>query len=252
MLDTLKKSAIFGLMGTLGLGAGFGLLAGCGDDGDGGDDDDSPGDVTPSPSPEPSPSPSPEPSPSPTQSAEPVDVTFQVDVSQMADGTNLLAEVFEGETVYMVGDLAGWNPNNEDFAMSDEDTDGIWELTLTFPLETFDSVGNPFTVEVGDAIQFKFAKTTSDLNCDDDTTNDVDGNCDMWAEGEKDYKTTAELACAPAPEGAIGGLWETDADPATDGNQNNTLTIPEEDDTWTHVVDAWRGTAQSFGYVSCN
>lgn len=166
---------------------------------------------------------------SPSPSPSPVTLTFKVDVSSKADGTNALAEVKSGEAVYVVGNFAGWNPNNETFKMTDEGN-GIWSLTLTLPFTGKDYDGNDFIIEPGASLEYKFAKTNR--------------NGEAWTEGQKDYILTSEKACPGAPEGASGGLWEV---------ANYTLTVPDAATTLdTVVVEAWRETAEDYGLTSCN
>lgn len=169
---------------------------------------------------------------SPTPTATPSSaqtLTFKVDVSSMADGTHHLAEVKSGEKVYVVGSFTGWNPNNEEFAMTDEGN-GIWSLTLTLPYTGKDYDGNDFMVEPGATLDYKFAKTTSIPD-------------QPWAEGPKDYIPTSEKAC-PGDNGAGGGLWEIANLSLTVGDASQVLD--------TVVVDAWRETAESYGYLSCD
>lgn len=166
-------------------------------------------------------------SPTPTPSGEQT-LTFKVDVSGMADGSHQLNEVKSGEKVFVVGNFTGWNPNNAEFAMTDEGN-GIWSLTLTLPYTGKDYDGNDFIVEEGASLEYKFAKT-----------NNANGD---WSEGIKDYIPTSEKAC-PNDNGSGGGLWEVG---------NLTLTVGAASQTLdTFSADAWRDTAQALGYPSCD
>lgn len=164
------------------------------------------------------------PTPEPAQT-----LTFKVDVNTKADGTNNLNEVKSGEAVYVVGNFTGWNPNNETFKMTDEGS-GIWSLTLTLPFESADYDGNPFMIEEGAVLEYKFAKTASD-------------SADAWSEGVKDYIATSEKAC-PNDNGSGGGLWEV---------ANLTYTVTADSaEVGAFMAEAWRETAEAKGYPSCN
>ena len=164
---------------------------------------------------------------SPTPTAQ--TLTFKVDVNTKADGTNNLNEVKSGESVYVVGNFTGWNPNNETFKMTDEGG-GVWSLTLTLPFAGADYDGNEFLVQDGAALEYKFAKTASD-------------SADAWSEGPKDYFATTEKAC-PNDNGSGGGLWEV---------ANLTYTVTADTAVLdTFMAEAWRETAEAKGYPSCN
>lgn len=164
------------------------------------------------------------PTPEPAQT-----LTFKVDVNTKADGVNNLNEVKSGEAVYVVGNFTGWNPNNETFKMTDEGS-GIWSLTLTLPFESADYDGNPFMIEEGAVLEYKFAKTASD-------------SADAWSEGVKDYIATTEKAC-PNDNGSGGGLWEV---------ANLTYTVTADTaEVGAFMAEAWRETGEAKGYPSCN
>lgn len=167
------------------------------------------------------------PTPEPAQT-----LTFKVDVNTKADGVNNLNEVKSGEAVYVVGNFTGWNPNNETFKMTDEGG-GVWSLTLTLPFAGADYDGNEFMVEEGAALEYKFAKTSSDTS----------EQPDMWSEGVKDYITTTEKAC-PTDNGSGAGLWEV---------PNLTYTVTADTAVLdTFMVEAWRETAEAKGYPTCS
>lgn len=182
-------------------------------------------------------------------------VTFRADTRTLADGQHALAEVRLDEDVFLVGDFTGWNPNYPGYEMEDPDGDGIYEITLQFPLEgrIFDGtmVGTPQMVLVGDTIQFKYAKTSS-VPCDATSTSNYDGAC--WSEGQK-YFLTAEQADEAGKacdyEGidpdsdnlAGGGLWETG---------NYLYVVAEGPQTLETSIDAWKDTAGAYGYPFCD
>lgn len=171
-----------------------------------------------------------------------VAITFVADTSTMADDANKLAEVLAGESMYVVGDMFPGGKNCWDTAASNytcwaqgadlkmtEETagSGIYKLTLN--------------LQPGTKIEYKFAKN-ADANAADA----------IWNNGEKDFQWEADEHCTawdaetPPPDPAAGraGLWETG---------NFTYDVPTADATMdTHVVDAFRDYAESFGYPSCD
>lgn len=160
------------------------------------------------------PTPSPTPTPRP-----PVEVTFVADLNIDADSDirTDLNHVGLREKVFVVGNFTDWNPNNPDFAMTEtEEGSKVYYITLTFAPDT--------------ALEYKFAKTTSDPS-------------DPWAEGQKDYKSMREQPCDIAPEGAKGALWEI---------PNYQYMVEPNTDLPVHMIDAWRATAESYGLVSCD
>ncbi len=216
------------LLAILFLAFGMAQFAAC----SGGDDDDvTPGDddttvtsPTPetqaTPTPETQATPTPETQATPTPEPAKVNITFTVDLNIDADNnpdTNL-NEVKEGEDVFIVGNFNEWNPNDPEYAMSDNG-DNTWSITVPFP--------------VGTTIYFKFAKTSSDPN-------------NPWAEGEKDYRTTEDEGWKPC-EGhseVTEGLFEVD---------NREYAVPETDDVLeSFPIDAWRDTAEAYGLYSCD
>ena len=158
---------------------------------------------------------------SPTPEACAYCLTFTVDTTYTDADGNALAEVKDGEKVYVVGDFTGWNPNNESYAMTDNG-DGTWSLTLDLPHTAKNADGSDLMeLTTGTAIFYKFAKTSSDP-------------ADEWSEGVKDVVDTC---------GDGKGLMET-------GNFEYTITA--ESHTFdTYMVEAWRDTAESYGYTSC-
>ncbi len=223
MRDLLKNYSWLSLLAALSLALGVTLIAGCSSD-EG--EETSPTPTVETPTPEASPTavpatPTPEPPP-PTPTPEPVmvNVTFTVDLNIDADNnpdTNL-NEVKEGEQVFIVGDMNGWDPNDPAMAMTDNG-DGTYSITLELP--------------AGAGIIFKFAKTTSNPD-------------DAWAEGEKDYMNDQDPdwnGCTNF-EDDTEGLFEV---------SNREYTVPESDaDAGTFPIDAWRDTAEAYGLHSCN
>lgn len=187
-------------------------------------------------------------------------ITFTANTTSLADGAHALAHVNErgGEKVYVVGNFTAWNPNYPGFELSDNDGDGIWSLKLDVPFQGYecgengcqDMVGIPRWFDVGDTIEYKFAKTSS-LPCDNTSTDNYDPNC--WSEGQKFFLTPTEADDAGkvcgfgnspnADDLAGGGLWET-------GNFIHVLTKGEQ--TLEMKIDAWLGTAVQYGYPTCD
>lgn len=157
----------------------------------------------------------------------PVSVTFTVDTSTMADGMYALAEVLPTEQVFMVGSFNDWNPQDPNYTLTAEaGSPGIFTITLSFPLATPGGM-----LDVGDMMEYKFAKTTDDGG-------------DAWGNGMKNYFLIDDVHTCPNFPEATAGLFETG---------NLTLTIPDADEELqTVVIDAWRNYAESFGYNSCN
>lgn len=163
---------------------------------------------------------------SPTPEACAYCLTFTVDTSYTDADGNALAEVKDGEKVYVVGSFTSWNPNNESYAMTDNG-DGTWSLTLDLPHTGKDYDGNDVVLEEGAFIEYKFAKTGSDPTADPNNN---------WSEGVKDVVESCT-------DGSSPGLVEV---------ANLTYTITAESHTFdTFMVEAWRDTAESYGYTSC-
>lgn len=213
-------------LAALGLGL---MITGCGGSGD-----DTPSDTaTPGAG-----TPTAEATPTATATAAPVakvNVTFTVDTTTTADGVNMLAEVLDGEEVFIVGDMKPdgngcsfdgddaedypcWKPQRSELAMTETSTDGIYNITLQ--------------LTPGSVVEYKYVKTTDD----------VENN--GWGNGVKDYIPTSEQACPDFDE-ATGGLWEI---------QNLTYTVPDADATAeVYVAEAWRDYASgTFGYPACD
>jgi hypothetical protein len=190
-----------------------------------------------------------------------VSVTFVADTNTTADGTNALAPVAAGETVYVVGSapqasggdaLGNWG-EAQDFdprlpanAMT-ANGDGTFEITID--------------IEAGTSMEYKF--TMSDGTGDNG-----------WANGMKDYEDTdagmtcggsgdQDCSCPAANDNADflaahsytdntdmpGGLWEV---------PNIAYTVPDDGTTEVTLdaveIEAWRDYAETnFGYYGgCN
>jgi hypothetical protein len=171
-------------------------------------------------------------------------ITIRVSTGYGVYGDNPLAAVREGEDVFLVGNFTAWNPNYPGFEMSDPERTGIWSISLTFPLSGYayngTMIGTPTVFDVGDTIEFKFAKTS---DCDVDVPY-YDGSC--WSEGQKEFLTHQEatdkgLSCA---DDTHGGLWEIHPG-------NYSVVVPAGPMTVNLVSDAWLGTALEYDLPIC-
>lgn len=174
-------------------------------------------------------------------------ITFHLDTTYGGDGDNPLAAVPRGSHVYLVGNFTAWNPNHAGFEMSDPEGDGVWTLTLPVPLMGYaydeTMVGTPTQFNAGDAIEFKFALTSSGP-CDP-TASYYDYAC--WSEGQKDFLTHIEAEAAGLTcrgDDVHGGRWEITP-------RNYSMVVPSTPTTVTLVLDAWFGTALEYGYPDC-
>lgn len=146
----------------------------------------------------------------------------------MADGVNLLAEVLDGEQVFLVGEFNDWNPQDPSYALDPlPGAVGQFSIEVEFPLTT----ANGPVLDAGSNFIYKFAKTSGDPG-------------DVWANGIKDYFETDAVHTCPNVPAAPAGLYET-------GNYE--LIVPDLDaEVPTRQVAAWRMHAESFGYPACN
>ena len=176
---------------------------------------------------------SPTATPEPTEAADgTVAITFKIDTSTMADGTNKMAEILAGEAAYIVGDLEGgcdyandpdnncWKPNQAQHKMTDEGN-GIWAITLD--------------LVPGTVLQYKYTKTPVD-----DTSDNA------WSNGPKYYRAPEGSEVCGGDSEAAMGLWEW--------TENLSYTVPTSDATVdTVTIDAWRDYAHNtFGVAICS
>jgi len=175
-----------------------------------------------------------------------VSCTFNIDTTTTADGTNHLAFVPDGYSVYIAGNAFGnwgefndpqWDPRYPENVLTDNG-DGTFSIT--------------YDVEAGSALEFKFLMS-----------NELAGTGNGWANGEKDWAAvtggntcggsgTSDCACTQAENCGqdwltevgityaqmTGGLWEI---------PNRTEVVPDDGSTEhtfdTYMIEAWRDYA---------
>lgn len=175
-----------------------------------------------------------------------VSCTFNIDTATTADGTNALAFVPDGYSVYIAGNAFGnwgefndpqWDPRIPENIMTDN-ADGTYSIT--------------YDLEAGSALAFKFlisnelagtgngwgngmkdwAAVTGGMTCG--KNNNADCACLNWT-GDTDWMTAVGLTTFDT---ITGGLWEV---------FDITAIVPDDDSTThtfdTYMIEAWRDFA---------
>jgi hypothetical protein len=202
-------------------------------------------------------------------------VSFEVDLVAKADGTNNLATVLAGESVYLAGDF-GLKTSTSTTPGGCAYGDSFWSSTATpagyqaggnnaFPCWRPDNAalvmtpngdGTKYTATLsllrGTALQYKATKTP-DATCPEAGTSTPSGQALIdtcgWSNGPKHYLTSANFPVAgcPGSPSSTAGMFEWPSNASFNVPQAATAVAP------VITVQAWRDYAhKTFGTVDCN